>query len=78
MAFYPIPDDPDFQPITGIPDEPPMAARAFYENTKHSKDGCVIKCRLGLWSVTAPTREAALSEAQRYFVLYFLDGEYDK
>jgi hypothetical protein len=21
MTFYPIPDDPDFQPITGIPDD---------------------------------------------------------
>jgi hypothetical protein len=59
-------------------DELLRAAQAFEKNTKHSKDGRTIKCRRGLWSVTAPTREDALSEAQRYFALYFLDGEYDK
>jgi len=64
---------PDFRA-----DEPLMAAQAFEKNTKRSRDGLTIKCRRGLWSVTAPTKEAALSEAQRYFVQYFLDGEYDQ
>ena len=54
------------------------AAQAFEKNTKRSRDGRTIKCRLGLWSVMAPTREDALREAQRYFILYYLDGEYDK
>jgi alkanesulfonate monooxygenase SsuD/methylene tetrahydromethanopterin reductase-like flavin-dependent oxidoreductase (luciferase family) len=59
-------------------DELLKAAQAFKKNTKRSRDGRTITCRLGLWSVTAPTKEGALREAQRYFALYFLDGEYDE
>jgi hypothetical protein len=54
------------------------AAQSFEKNTKRSRDGRTIKCRLGLWSVNAATKEDALREAQHYFILYFLDGEYDK
>lgn len=59
-------------------DELLRAAQSFEKNTKQSRDGLTIKCRRGLWSVTAPTREGALTEAHRYFALYFLDGEYDQ
>jgi hypothetical protein len=37
---------------------------------------CVF-CPLGLWGVSAPTKEQAESEARHYFRQYFSDGEYD-
>ncbi len=40
-------------------------------------DRVEVECRLGLWGVTAPTEQQALSEAYHYFVQYEEDGEYD-
>ena len=53
------------------------SAISFSRNTKRSRDGCTITCRRGLWFVKAPTPEEAIKEAQRYFLLYWLDGEYE-
>ena len=41
-----------------------------------TKSGYKIECRLGLWSVEAPTRSKAESEAYHYFGQYSRDGEY--
>lgn len=37
-----------------------------------------IKCKLGLWGVTAPSFESADNEARHYWIQYYSDGEYDK
>ncbi len=39
--------------------------------------GHEIKCKKGLWSVSAPIKADALREAYHYFLQYFEDGEYD-
>jgi len=51
----------------------------FLENTEQSSDGdwVTVRCKKGLWSVTAPDRDTALIEARHYFWQYFADGEYD-
>lgn len=54
------------------------AAQAFKMHTKLSRDGTAIRCRKGLRAVSAPTKEQALKEAQHYFLLYWLDGEYSQ
>jgi hypothetical protein len=42
------------------------------------KDGTMhICCRLGLWSCSGRDYEQVKREAQRYFSLYYEDGEYD-
>lgn len=43
---------------------------------KNMPDGYKISCKLGLWSVEAPTRNRAESEARHYFRQYRDDGEY--
>ena len=44
----------------------------------YNKDGSVnARCRKRLWSVTAPTKEQALTEALHYYQQYLSDGEYD-
>ncbi|HHZ68837.1 MAG TPA: hypothetical protein EYN67_12330 [Flavobacteriales bacterium] len=50
----------------------------FYMCTESvkSKGSHSIDCRLGLWGVTAPTIEQAVSEAKHYFLQYLADGEY--
>ena len=50
----------------------------FQQCTTQSTDGDrhVITCNLGLWEVSAPTREQVMREAQHYFMQYKLDGEY--
>jgi len=46
---------------------------------KIGEDGRVnISCNKGLWSVSAPSRHRAKSEAVRYFMQYDSDGEYDE
>lgn len=35
-----------------------------------------ISCKLGLWGVSASTKERAEEEAKYYFSQYKLDGEY--
>ena len=37
-----------------------------------------ISCKLGLWSVIAPSRAMAEIEAQHYFRQYKADGEYSE
>ena len=51
---------------------------AFKLNTskRRTKDGYSVKCKLGLWAVTAPTEQEALREAKHCFAQYFDDGEY--
>ncbi len=44
---------------------------------KRRGDRCVIKCRLGLWSVEGPYGLQLISEAEHYFQQYKADGEYD-
>lgn len=47
------------------------------EMTGSTSEGRVeIKCKLGFWSVFAPTRELAVREAMHYFSQYRSDGEY--
>jgi len=41
-------------------------------------DRCVIKCKLGLWSVEGPYGLALINEAEHYFQQYKADGEYDQ
>jgi hypothetical protein len=36
------------------------------------------RCKKGLWSVTASTKEQCMHEAKHYFIQYYLDGEYDE
>lgn len=36
-----------------------------------------IRCRLGLWSVSAADKVEALREAAHYWRQYYSDGEYD-
>lgn len=52
---------------------------AFKKNTKiiKVKDRYRCECRLGLWSVDAPTKKAALLEGNHYFFQYYGDGEYN-
>jgi len=46
-------------------------------NRKKTKSGYYeIECKLGLWSVMAPTKKEAEHEAKYYFSQYKLDGEY--
>ena len=51
----------------------------FHQHTRSrkTKNGYSIRCKKGLWSVTAPTKSQAEREAMRYFTQYFEDGEYD-
>ena len=53
---------------------------AFEENTtiKKSDHGYKVDCKKGFWGVSAPTKEAALSEARYYFMQYYRDGEYSQ
>lgn len=48
----------------------------FKKNTRSSRNGCSIRCRQGLWAVSAPDPATALQEARHYFVQYLGDGEY--
>ena len=43
---------------------------------RKTKYGYSIRCKKGLWRVTAPTKEISEREAKHYFALYFCDGEY--
>lgn len=38
----------------------------------------VIECKLGLWTVDAPTTREAVIEAKSYFQQYLADGEYSE
>ena len=51
----------------------------FHQHTRSrkTKNGYSIRCKKGLWSVTAQTKSQAEREAMRYFTQYFEDGEYD-
>ena len=51
---------------------------SFYRDVKIKEDGfgVEVNCRLGLWSVSAPTMEQAIREAQHYYLQYQRDGEY--
>lgn len=51
----------------------------FKQNTRSKTIGGrhYIRCRKGLWVVSAPTKEEAEREAMHYFVQYLEDGEYD-
>ncbi len=43
------------------------------------KDGRVsIDCIFGLWGVSAPDVETAITEALHYFRQYYADGEYSE
>ena len=48
-----------------------------YTRGRKCKYGYSIRCKKGLWAVTAPTKSQAEREAMRYFTQYFEDGEYD-
>jgi hypothetical protein len=37
-----------------------------------------IKCKLGLWGVSGPTRLTVEDEAMHYWLQYYYDGEYDE
>lgn len=52
----------------------------FIDNTREQKlkDGYSISCKKGLFTVYAPTRLKAYTEALHYFVPYAEDGEYDE
>ena len=44
---------------------------------RKSGDGCYeIKCKLGLWGVTGPSRKSVEDEARHYWIQYYQDGEY--
>ena len=45
-------------------------------NRKRLNGGYEIECKLGLWSVAAPTKKEAEADAKYYFSQYKLDGEY--
>lgn len=47
---------------------------AEYEVTEYGHE---IRCKKGLWGVTAPTKEEAMNEASHYYWQYREDGEYD-
>lgn len=50
----------------------------FEKNTvkKTDKNGrTTIKCRKGLWEVSAPNKNQATAEALHYFMQYWADGE---
>jgi len=49
----------------------------FDKCVRRSRNGCTIRCRLGLWCVDAPTVDQAEREARHYWVQYHADGEYD-
>ena len=49
----------------------------FDKCVRVSRDGRRIQCKLGLWSVDAPTPEMAHQGAWHYWTQYWLDGEYD-
>ena len=52
---------------------------AYKKFTKRRKTahGYSVKCSLGLWGVTAPTKAQAEREGKHYLVQYFSDGEYN-
>lgn len=37
-----------------------------------------IKCKLGLWAVTGPSKESVEDHAMHYWIQYWTDGEYAK
>ena len=46
--------------------------------TKTRKDGrTTIRCKKGLWAVTAKNKNQATKEAVHYFMQYWADGEYE-
>ena len=51
----------------------------FYKDIRIKRDGdwINIDCPLGLWGVTTTDEEAAIREAQHYYMQYSEDGEYD-
>ena len=53
---------------------------SFIKNTEFKETGNRYnwECKLGLWSVSAPTLKQALSEALHYYAQYYNDGEYEK
>ena len=51
----------------------------FEKNTisRKTKNGYSVKCRKGLWAVSGPNKKFVEKEAMRYFVQYYMDGEYN-
>ncbi len=51
---------------------------AFKKFTEHKKVGGrhEIDCTKGLWGVSAPSKDEAMTEAKHYFWQYYRDGEY--
>lgn len=51
-----------------------------YENcitrTVDKRGSLEIACKKGLWAVAGMDREKVESEARRYWIQYFTDGEY--
>lgn len=54
-------------------------AEEFDKNTvsRKTKNGYSVKCKKGLWAVAGPRKEFVEKEAMRYFIQYYVDGEYD-
>ena len=52
---------------------------AFKQNTtmKRGATRTIIKCKKGLFSVSAPSYKQAMKEARHYFRQYYIDGEYN-
>ena len=44
--------------------------------TTRGVDYVSIDCKLGLWGVSAPTKDIAMHQAMHYFLQYRDDGEY--
>ncbi len=57
----------------------PMTDELFNKCVRRkSRDGRhEIRCRLGLFGVEGPDREAVEREARHYWIQYFQDGEYN-
>lgn len=48
-----------------------------FTEVNETDTGVEVNCCLGLWGVSAGTKEEALRQARHYFVQYWCDGEYD-
>mgnify|MGYP000232880277 CR=1 FL=1 len=46
--------------------------------TSRSKGRVIIKCKLGLWDVSANDLHSAMKQGYYYWSMYNEDGEYDE
>ena len=69
----------DTRDVDGIAFGRSSLTEAFEKHVRvrRTKAGWSMRCKRGLWAVSAPTFVRAYTEAMHYFAQYHADGEYD-